>query len=160
MLIKVTRSWKTGHSGGQATQRECLGGLRMKLNKAECSFTILLAFSCAAFRENKTTFCLFSADNLHGKVSTTRSDGHSLFKRLLRSMGRTVCWVLQVAAGYSSSTLGVSMVKESTRLTKELPSHVRLGSGATNQCQHLCVEKQWSLNNGGVTGSGKSTSNM
>lgn len=64
------------------------------------------------------------------------------------------------AAGYNSSTLGVSTVKGSTHLTRELPSHVRLGSRATNQCQHLCVEKQWSLNNVGVAWSGKSTSNI
>ena len=64
------------------------------------------------------------------------------------------------ASGYNSSTLGVSTVKGPTHLTRELPSRMRLGSGATNQCQHLCVKKQWSLNNVGVTASGKSTSNI
>ena len=62
--------------------------------------------------------------------------------------------------GYNSSIFGVSTVEGSTHLTRELPSHVRLGSSATNQCQHLCVEKQWPLNNVGVTGSRKSTSNI
>lgn len=49
------------------------------------------------------------------------------------------------AVGCNSSTFGVSTVEGSTHLTRELPSHVRLGSGATNQCQHLCVEKTVAL---------------